>query len=358
MTHEAVKVNLGTRSYPIHIGAGAIGTLRKDLAASKRRVFVLCDSNTRAIAESLGADIGSFHTVPAGERSKGFSVLEEVMRWLATARIDRSRSVIVAVGGGVIGDLAGFAAAIIMRGVPFIQVPTSLLAQVDSSVGGKTGINLPEGKNLVGSFHQPEAVYIDTDVLKTLPERELRAGYAEILKYALLGDAGFFDWLEENAGKLLARDAEALTYAIKRSCQMKADIVAEDEREQGRRALLNLGHTFGHALEALAGYDGRLIHGEAVFIGMHMAAQYSVAQGLCGNNALQAIDGHYERFGLPKRIEDIVPDLHPSADQMLEKMRKDKKVSGATLRLILLRGIGEAFMHDISDEDTLRAYLS
>jgi 3-dehydroquinate synthase len=264
--------------------------------------------------------------------------------------LERS-SLLVAFGGGVIGDLAGFAASILLRGLDFIQIPTSLLAQVDSSVGGKTGINTPHGKNLVGSFHQPRLVLADTGVLRTLPKRELLAGYAEVVKYGLIDDPDFFQWLEDHGLAIVEGDPAARRHAILTSCAAKAAIVAEDERESGRRALLNLGHTFGHALEAELGYDQRLLHGEAVAIGLVLAFELSTALGLCPAADTAAVRRHLAAVGLPTDLE-AVPGVVWSVEALIEHMRRDKKVRDGRVSFVLVRGIGKAFMAgDIALDD-------
>jgi 3-dehydroquinate synthase len=264
---------------------------------------------------------------------------------------------VVAFGGGVIGDLAGFAASILRRGVRFVQIPTSLLAQVDSSVGGKTGINTPQGKNLIGTFHQPSLVIADTDVLKTLPEREMRAGYAEVAKYGLLGDAEFFAWLEKNWRGVFAYDADPLTSAIETSVKAKAAIVARDEHETGDRALLNLGHTFGHALEAWSGYSDRLLHGEGVAIGMCLAFQFSEELGLCPSGTAARVDGHLAAIGLPTRISDI-PGGKAEANELVRLMGQDKKVRDGKLTFILTRSIGDAFIARDIPHDKVTSFLT
>ncbi len=263
---------------------------------------------------------------------------------------------VVALGGGVIGDLAGFAAAILRRGVRFVQIPTSLLAQVDSSVGGKTGIDTPQGKNLIGAFHQPGLVLADTDVLRTLPDRELRAGYAEVAKYGLLGDAAFFGWLEQNYAAVLALEPAPLTHAVETSVQAKAGIVGRDETEQGERALLNLGHTFGHAFEAWCGYSDRLLHGEAIAIGMSIAFRFSAALGYCTEAAADRASAHFRAVGLPTRIAEI-PGDKPSIDAMMKLMAQDKKVRHGKLTFILVRDVGEAFIARDVPSETVRAFL-
>ena len=270
-------------------------------------------------------------------------------------KIER-KDLVVALGGGVIGDLAGFAAAILRRGLRFVQIPTTLLAQVDSSVGGKTGINSPQGKNLIGAFHQPSLVLADIDVLTTLTPRDFRAGYGEVAKYGLLGDEGFFDWLEVNAAGL-AGDAALRQRAVRHSVQIKADIVQRDETEQGDRALLNLGHTFGHALESATGYSDRLLHGEGVAIGCTLAFELSAKMGLCSQEAPSRVAAHFAAMGLPSRIGDI-PGHLPDDEALIALMAQDKKVQDGRLRFILARGIGQAFVTDDVDPAELRQVLA
>ena len=290
--------------------------------------------------------------MPPGEATKSYKHLAELCDRLLAAGIER-RDRIIAFGGGVIGDLAGFAAAILRRGVDFIQIPTTLLSQVDSSVGGKTGINSPHGKNLIGAFHQPLAVITDITLLDTLPRRELAAGYAEVAKYGLLGDAGFFEWLEGSAPAILRGDSQARIHAIRRSCEAKAAIVAEDETETGVRALLNLGHTFGHALESATGYSQRLLHGEGVSIGMVQAFRFSERQKLCAPGTADRVAKHLKGVGLPVHASEIPGELPPPAT-LLDIMRQDKKAQGGKLTFILARGIGEAFIaRDVADADVL-----
>jgi 3-dehydroquinate synthase len=292
----------------------------------------------------------------AGEPSKSFAGLEKLCTALLTAGVDRG-GLIVALGGGVIGDVTGFSAGVVKRGVAFAQIPTTLLAQVDSSVGGKTAINTPQGKNLIGLFHQPSIVIADTDVLKTLPRRELLAGYAEVVKYGALGDRAFFEWLESNGANALAGNSDAISYAVAHSCRMKAEIVSRDEREAGERALLNLGHTFGHALEAATGYSDRLLHGEGVAIGMALAFRLSVKLGLCPGQDSERVVRHLAAVGLPSSIADI-PGPRPSAQVLIEHMGHDKKVRDGTINFILLRGIGEAFVTDKVPIDELMKTLA
>lgn len=350
---RTLMVDLAGRDYAIDIGSGMLplaGSLLQHQFGD--RLFVpVVDS---AIAETHGRVlVDSFSGIDArcaepviiasGESSKSWQGFAGLVEQLLDRGVDR-KAVVVALGGGVVGDLAGFAAASVLRGIDFVQVPTTLLSQVDSSVGGKTGINTRHGKNLVGAFYQPKRVLIDLDTLDTLPRREWLAGYAEVVKYGLLGDAAFFDWLEHHAAGLLAGDREALAEAVRRSCAAKAAIVAADEREHGQRALLNLGHTFGHALEAEAHYDGSLLHGEAVAIGMGLAFRLSVRLGLCPQDALARVEAHLAAIGLPRlpRAGDWRRGM--TAARLLHHMGHDKKAVGGQLTFILVRGIGEAFV--------------
>ncbi len=366
---ETIHIELGPRSYPIHIGAGLVREAGSVLAAhlaSRPNVYVLCDEaiwdETAPVLEDALYRGGAGHIekfrLLRGEGSKTWGRLQEVTNWLLEQGADR-KSVVVALGGGVTGDLAGFAAAVYMRGIPFIQVPSTLLAQVDSSVGGKTGINTDQGKNLIGAFHQPQSVLIDLDLLDSLPDRELRAGYAEAQKYALIGDPELFAWLEDgNAGKILARDRAALTHIIRECCLAKARVVQEDEREGGVRALLNLGHTFGHALEAAAGFDSEaLLHGEAVAAGCGLAFDLSAELGLCPREDAQKVADHLRRAGLPASISDIPAVKDVPASTFLSHMRKDKKNADGRIRLVLVRGIGDAFIADDIPEDKIHDAL-
>jgi 3-dehydroquinate synthase len=364
---QTLRVALGERAYPITIGAGLLDRAGELLAplVPLRRTLVVTDQNlaatccpARLAAALAGAGIATRTLVlPPGEATKSWRQLEQVVEELLAFGVER-RSVVIALGGGVIGDLVGFAAAITLRGIDFVQIPTTLLAQVDSAVGGKTGINAPAGKNLIGAFHQPKAVLIDTSVLDGLPARELRAGYAEIAKYGLIRDAGgFFAWLELHGADVLAGDAQARAEAIRRSLEIKAAIVAADERETGeQRALLNLGHTFAHAYEALAGYDGGLLHGEAVAVGLVRALALSVRLGHCPAADLARATAHLTAMGLPTRLAQVSNRTFP-ADAVLAAMAKDKKVEGARLRFVLLRRIGEAFTTADVDATALREVL-
>jgi 3-dehydroquinate synthase len=348
---EKVAVDLGARSYEIVIGDGLLAEAGAHITPLLARPFaaIVTDENVgllhlKPLQDALTRrGIASQAIVlPAGEKTKSFTHLAETCDKLLAAGVER-RDTVIALGGGVIGDLTGFAAAILRRGVGFIQMPTTLLAQVDSSVGGKTGINSALGKNLVGAFKQPDLVLVDLSVLRTLPPRELAAGYAEVAKYGLLGDAPFFEWLESNAGLLLRGDSQARAYAVRRSCAAKAAIVAEDETEQGARALLNLGHTFGHALEAATGYSQRLLHGEAVAIGMVQAFRFSHKLGHCAQEAGDRVARHLKSVGLPIHASDI-PGRLPPAGELVEIMRRDKKAVAGALTFVLVRGIGEAFV--------------
>ena len=352
-----LEVGLGERSYPIHIGAGTIARAGDVLAALGARRAVVVTNETvaghwlgplRASLDAQGVR-SDVVMVPEGEANKSFATLESVITRLLELRAER-KTMVVALGGGVVGDVAGFAAAVYQRGMPFIQIPTTLLAQVDSSVGGKTGINHPLGKNMVGAFYQPRAVLIDTACLSTLPARELSAGLAEVIKYGAIRDAVFFSWLDDNIAALLAREPAALAHAIRESCRIKAVIVAADEREEGERALLNFGHTFGHAIENGVGY-GEWLHGEAVAAGMALAARVSQRLGRIGESDVARLVALIERAGLPT----VAPAL--GFDRWKALMVRDKKVAAGTIRYILLDGIGSAIVSaDVSD-DVLRAVL-
>ncbi len=351
MSRATVHVGLGDRAYDVLIGPGLIdgaGGLIAPLL-KRKRVAVVTDSivgdyhaERLAVALERGGVAVDTIVVPAGEETKSFAGLESLSADLLALKLDRG-DLIVAFGGGVVGDLAGFAASIYKRGIDFIQIPTTLLAQVDSSVGGKTAIDTPAGKNLIGAFHQPRLVLADLDVLATLPDREMACGYAEVVKYGLLGDAEFFDWLEDNGADVLARDNAALSYAVARSVEMKAQIVAEDERETGRRALLNLGHTFGHALESETGFGESLKHGEAVAAGCALAFRFSAALGLCPAADAARAEKVLAAASLPTRLEHL-PRIGMSADALIDHMAQDKKAEGGRLTFILARSIGDAFV--------------
>ena len=339
---EIVPVALGDRSYDIHVGPGLLAKAGALLKA-KGPVPVVTDENVARhhLSALQGIDARAIVLAP-GEGTKSFAGLEKLSGALLRSGVDRD-GLIVALGGGVIGDLTGLAAGLLKRGIAYAQIPTTLLAQVDSSVGGKTAINTGEGKNLVGLFHQPSIVIADTGVLRTLPKRELLAGYAEVVKYGALGDRGFFEWLEANGARALAGDSDAMVHAVAHSCRMKAGVVARDERETGERALLNLGHTFGHALEAATGFSDRLLHGEGVAIGMALAFRLSVRLGLCAGQDAERLARHLKVIGLPSSIADIAGP-RPDAETLLRHMAHDKKVKDGRIRFVLVKGIGEAFV--------------
>ncbi len=366
-----VAVNLAERSYDVIIGKGLLagaGELLKPLLAQPR-LAVITDETVAplylpGLKQSLaGAGLACTEMVlPAGEASKDFAHLEAVLGDLLAARIERGEAVL-ALGGGVIGDLAGLAASLLRRGVDLIQAPTTLLAQVDSAIGGKTGINTRHGKNLVGTFHQPRLVLCDTLVLDSLPQRDLRAGYAEVVKYGLLGDADFFAWLEHNGAALLAGDVVARRRAVIESCRTKARLVAADERESDARALLNLGHTFAHALEAEAAYGGGLNHGEAVAVGLCLAFELSARLGLAAPGEAQRVRRHLAAVGLPIDPGQVLESREEEggetrAERLLDHMRQDKKVQGGRLVFVLARGIGEAFVSNDVAEAEVRALLT
>ncbi|PWE34219.1 3-dehydroquinate synthase [Maritimibacter sp. 55A14] len=364
-TAETVHVGLEGRAYDVRIGAGLLAGAGHAIAPllARPEVAILTDETVAelhlgALQDGLAeAGVGSSSlALPPGEATKSWPMLERSVEWLLERQVER-RDMVIALGGGVIGDLAGFAAAVLRRGVRFAQVPTTLLAQVDSSVGGKTGINSPHGKNLVGAFHQPALVLADTQVLDTLPERDFLAGYGEVAKYGLLGDAEFFAWLEENGPALAAGDAVARTHAVRRSVEMKADIVVRDETEQGDRALLNLGHTFCHALEAATGYSDRLLHGEGVAIGCALAFELSARLGLCPQEEPSRVRAHFRNMKMMTEVTDI-PGHLPETDELLALMMQDKKVQDGKLRFILARSIGQAFVASDVDMDAVRGVLS
>jgi 3-dehydroquinate synthase len=355
---RSVTVPLGERAYDVLIGPGLLSQSGRLIGArlGAARCGVVTDENVagyylEALEAALQHDVeyvGATVLRP-GEKSKSFRELEPLSERLLEMGLERG-DLVVAFGGGVIGDLAGFAAAILRRGVRFVQIPTSLLAQVDSSVGGKTGIDTPQGKNLIGAFHQPSLVIADPNMLKTLPEREMRAGYAEVAKYGLLGDAEFFAWLEKNWHGVFAFDVDPLSHAIETSVKAKAGIVGRDETEVGERALLNLGHTFGHAFEAWCGYSDRLLHGEAIAIGMCLAFRFSEVLGSCSKGDAERVVAHFQEVGLPTRVADI-PGDKPDVQMLLRLMRQDKKVQHGKLTFILARGIGSAYIaHGMAPE--------
>jgi 3-dehydroquinate synthase len=370
LNHSApitVEVALGERAYDIIIGRDVLPSLGARIQALRPgvRTAIITDrtvaSHWLAATEASLAEAGiatSHFIVEDGEGSKSYAGLEKVSEALVAARIERN-DLVIALGGGVVGDLAGFAAAILRRGVDFVQVPTSLLAQVDSSVGGKTGINSPHGKNLIGAFHQPLLVVADTAVLDTLSPRQFRSGYAEVAKYGVLGDEAFFAWLEANHAEIV-RGGAAREHAIATSCRAKAGVVARDERENGERALLNLGHTFGHALEAATGFSDRLFHGEGVAVGMVLAAQLSAQLGMIAEADAARVQRHLAEFGLPTKLQDIAGFTQEGladADALMALMAQDKKVKRGKLTFILLEAIGQAVIANDVEPAVVRNFL-
>lgn len=363
LSSRHITVTTGSSCYDIHIGTGLLaqaGALLRDVLQHSK-ICIVTDETVAplylyAAQESLraaGAALAAPVILPAGEAAKNFSNLERIIDHAVAEGLDR-RSVLVALGGGVVGDITGFAAAVFMRGIPFIQVPTTLMAQVDSAVGGKTAVNTQRGKNMAGAFHQPALVLADTDLLSSLPLREVKAGYAEILKAALIEGGAFFDWLDENGAAVLARDPAAVADAVARACAFKAKIVEADPQEKtGLRALLNLGHTFGHALEALAGYDGRLLHGEAVAAGLRLAVLFSVEHAGLDPASGARVLRHMERLDLVQR-----PPFAANPAEMLDKMRCDKKAEHGKMTLVLMRGIGSVFVDGDVDENRLAEFLA
>ncbi|KEO51877.1 3-dehydroquinate synthase [Thioclava pacifica] len=359
---EIVPVELGERSYEVRIGTGLLENAGAEIAPLLRRprVAVVADQTVADLhLETLRQGLGDIEmvalTLPPGEATKSWPQFTRTVEWLLEQKVER-KDIVIALGGGVIGDLVGFAAAVLRRGVRFVQIPTSLLAQVDSSVGGKTGINAPQGKNLIGAFHQPSLVLADLGVLGTLKPRDFLAGYGEVVKYGLLGDAAFFDWLEANAPAMAAGDMDKRLHAVKRSVEMKAEIVARDETEEGDRALLNLGHTFCHALEAATGFSDRLLHGEGVAIGCALAFELSQRLGLCSQEAPSRVRAHLRDMGMKVDLADI-PGALPDTEGLIALMAQDKKVLDGKLRFILARGIGDAFVTSDVPRDVLAGVL-
>jgi 3-dehydroquinate synthase len=351
MTAERVRVGLDGRSYDIVVGKGVLASAGREITAltKSRRAFVVTDENVaRRHLEELRsalvqAGIGSAEAIlPPGEATKSFAMLQHLTGLMLDAGLERG-DLVIAFGGGVIGDLAGFAAGVLKRGVDYVQIPTTLLAQVDSSVGGKTAIDVVQGKNLIGLFHQPRLVLADTGVLDTLPEREMRAGFAEVLKYGLIDDAAFAEWVATNASAILTKPGAERRQAIVTSCRMKARVVEADEREAGRRALLNLGHTFAHGIEAAACYSGKVLHGEAVSVGCGLAFELSEQLGLCPAGTADRVRGWFAAAGLPARLSDL-PDFGATAEEFLGHMTQDKKAEGGKIVFVLARGIGQAFI--------------
>ncbi len=362
---ERIEVALRERSYEILVGEGLLGQAGRLIRPllKEQRVFIVTDERVAelhllALSRALEREgiAPQLVVLPAGEGTKDFTHLERLLEALLDQRVERG-SLLLAFGGGVVGDLTGFAASILLRGVGFAQVPTTLLAQVDSAVGGKTGINTRHGKNLIGSFHQPRLVIADIDVLSTLPRREFQAGYAEVVKYGLISDPTFFAWLDDHASAIRDGDRGARRHAVATSCAAKAAIVARDERESGERALLNLGHTFAHALEAECGYGDEMLHGEAVAIGLCLAFDLSVQLGLCPMEDADRVRRHLALIGLPTGFESF-PERHWDPDRLIAHMRQDKKVAGGKITFILVRGIGQAFVHRDVDIEEVRKMLA
>lgn len=366
MSFETVNLPLGERAYDIHIGEGLLEKAGGLIAPLLPRPYtvVVTDANVAAAqSEALAASLSAsgleakFIVLEPGEGTKSFTELEHLTGRFLDLGVERNDAVI-AFGGGVIGDLVGFASSVLKRGCRFIQIPTTLLAQVDSAVGGKTAINVPQGKNLIGAFHQPALVLADVGALNTLPARDLRAGYAEVIKYGLINDRAFFEWLEKNGDALLSGDAAARISAVKTSCASKAAIVNADEREQGQRALLNLGHTFGHAFEAVYGYSDKLLHGEGVAVGMALAFDYSVRLGACPPEDATRVKAHLSQCGLPASLGDLPSEPPHDAETLLSLMMQDKKVEQNRLTLILAKGIGEAFITKDVDAGDVKDFLA
>jgi 3-dehydroquinate synthase len=364
-TTETLRVDLGARSYDIVVGSNLLTSTADYIApfVHAAGVVIISDETVAGlhlptVVKSLdGAGISHREVVvPAGEGSKSFACFQDVVERILAMGIERS-TLIIALGGGVVGDLAGFVAASLLRGLDFVQIPTSLLAQVDSSVGGKTGINSKSGKNLVGAFHQPRLVLADTSVLDTLPRRELLSGYAEVVKYGLIDDPEFFTWLEANAAAVLDNDGAERRKAILTSCAAKARIVSQDERESGKRALLNLGHTFGHALEAETGYGSRLLHGEAVAMGMVIAHDVCAAMGMAPASDTDRIVAHFKSVGVPVRAAEV-KGMHWDIDTLISHMSRDKKVRDGKITFVMTRGIGKAFTSREMDVDKMRAAIT
>ncbi|MBM3507691.1 MAG: 3-dehydroquinate synthase [Alphaproteobacteria bacterium] len=358
----SVRLGLGDRAYDVVVGRGLLAEAERHIAPllARPRVAVVTDSNVERLhletltqALARGGIAATAIVLPAGEETKSFAHLEKLLDKLLDARIERTDT-ILALGGGVVGDITGFAAATLRRGTPVVQVPTTLLAQVDAAIGGKTGIDTRHGKNLIGAFHQPRLVLSDVATLDTLPRRELLAGYAEVVKYGLLGDGRFFEWLEQNGRLVITGDVAARSYAVLTSARMKAEIVQSDERESGARALLNLGHTFAHALETELGYDGRLLHGEAVASGLVLAFELSQRLGLVGAADTARVRRHLAQIGLPAGLPAAAPAKGWDPRVLLDHMRQDKKVKGGTLTFILVKAIGKAFVsREIGESDVL-----
>ncbi|MDG2474083.1 MAG: 3-dehydroquinate synthase [Paracoccaceae bacterium] len=363
--YETLKVQLSHHNYKILIGSGLLDaiTLHIGPMLNRKRVAVITDITIsklylNRLSQAFKNEMIDCDTLilPCGEKSKSWETLSKTVEWLIKKKIERD-DIIIAFGGGVIGDLVGFAASIVRRGVSVIQIPTTLLAQVDSSVGGKTGINSIHGKNLIGTFHQPALVIVDTDLLRTLPAREFLSGYAEVVKYGLLGDRKFFDWLDKNNDHLLNGDSEVVNYAVWKSCMAKAEIVIADEKEKGRRALLNLGHTFGHALESATNYSDTLIHGEGVSIGCILAFKFSRELGHCSRKNVERVIKHFKSVGLKTDFNDVPTDI-PNAAEFVNLMMNDKKVKNGLLNLILVNDIGDSFVSQEVPLQKLKDFLT
>ncbi|MDN5787628.1 3-dehydroquinate synthase [Pseudorhodobacter sp.] len=361
---DTIRVELGARAYDVRIADGLIDRAGAEVAPllRRKRVAIVTDETVGALhlarlqaaLSASGIDSAAL-ALPPGEATKAWPQFQTCVEWLLDQKVER-KDLVIAFGGGVIGDLVGFAASVLRRGVGFVQIPTSLLAQVDSSVGGKTGINAPQGKNLIGAFHQPGLVLADIGLLGTLTPRDFLSGYGEVVKYGLLGDEAFFEWLETNGPALAQGDVAARQYAVRRSVEMKAEIVARDETEEGDRALLNLGHTFCHALEKATGYGDRLLHGEGVAIGCGLAFELSQRLGLCSQEAPSRVRAHLRAMGMKVDLSDIPGEL-PSAEVLLDLMGQDKKVIDGKLRFILARGIGQSFVASDVPADVVLAVL-
>ena len=351
MQPQTVTVGLDDRSYHIRIGSHLIDCIGKEISPilARPRLAIIADkgassSHLDRLLKSLeSSDIeNSYFILPSGESTKSWQCLQATVEWLIEQKIER-QDVVMAFGGGVVGDLTGFAAAILRRGVNYIQVPSTLLAQVDSSIGGKTGINSRFGKNLIGAFHQPKLVICDVELLTTLSPRDFLAGCGEIIKYGLIADCHFFSWLEENALNFNPKNPKIISYAVRRSCEIKTELVEQDEQEEGRRTLLNLGHTFAHALEAATGYSGQLLHGEAVAIGCCLALELSSSIGLCDASEAERANALFKKFGMKTTLRDV-KDFYPSVDNLINHMQQDKKVVAEKLRFVLANRIGDVFV--------------
>jgi 3-dehydroquinate synthase len=360
---EKLQVNLKSRSYPIYIGMNLLADIEKLIKNYEfySKIIIVTDTNIKRklnyliiSLKSRSSKAFSLITLPAGEKTKSFNCLQFLCEKILQKKIDR-KTLLISMGGGVVGDIVGLTASLLLRGIDFIQVPTTLLAQVDSSVGGKTAINTKFGKNLIGTFNQPKAVIISLETLKSLPKRQLLAGYAEILKYSLIKDKSFFDWLKKNGGKLISLDQSSLIYGIKKSCKIKSTIVSEDERELGIREILNFGHTFGHAIESLTGFSNRIIHGEAIFLGMFLALKYSDFLGFCKPSDIGSYKKHLSELKIPFKLSDYNLKFKPKA--FLEHLKFDKKISNSKIKFILLKQYGKTVSYIVDNEKILMNFL-